>query len=699
MSLCVLLQVITMVLSAGQAAAGQEVFSGVLGTGARLGTAAAGGLSCPAMPGHVTGPGGAAIAAAGAAPAPGDAAQLPAAGSARSRDAGFNSTVLAIRSAPFLALVALRTTEDIVRFDVLDENGAVVESAARQYPGPDLVPGFEEPEKLLAEEAVVKLMKTHGLKKAAAEDPSTSRGFLLLLRPGNVGPSKGQLALVLVTGDGAVELDTFHPRSVVTVSRFIDPASTALVVSGQVEEPQAEEPVETKPDRRGYLLVHKLPASVKKLTNPAMAAAWAEAGDLFLAMQRYDDAGVALDKSLGLEVSAKALYQAALVHAHRGDWEKSAKRLGQLNELSTGEARVLQEAAAHVTLLRETRMRAMDINGSKAYSFKANAGFEGTSVWVKVKNADGKTVAMFKPTNSNTYHRGEVFTYQMAKLLGTEDLYPVSILVELDQKGCKKFNAALEGVTFKGPKDANRKKLMKRCASGKLEGVVKEWVPDFVFFSAISTSAKLQKHSIYRALQRTGAFPEKGKTQAVQTKTHLYKPDNCKEAVYKGVIEVEQLAKDLSDVLIMDVLNANEDRFPGANIEFHSLGKAVETKPCQFDFGPSRLFSLDNGATFKGTASNGFVDFTRRLKISRFRKETYDRLVALQQFIKGEGACPDFAKAYGIRSLDDLTRFLALDRGDSHPRRKKPFDLFATNLRNVLAYMKKFEKDTFAWFK
>ena len=82
-----------------------------------------------------------------------------------------------------------------------------------------------------------------------------------------------------------------------------------------------------------------------------------------------------------------------------------------------------------------------------------------------------------------------------------------------------------------------------------------------------------------------------------------------------------------------------------------------------------------------------------------FKRDTFNRLEAIQKFSKGEGPLPRFVAEQGIRTVEELSRFLALDKGDSHPRRKKPFDLFAANLNNVLKYMRKYDKDPFAWFK
>ena len=278
-------------------------------------------------------------------------------------------------------------------------------------------------------------------------------------------------------------------------------------------------------------------------------------------------------------------------------------------------------------------------------------------------------------------------------------MYPVNMLMTLDEAGCEKFVKALSDVKYKGMKERNRLKLIGVCKKEKkLEGTMKEWVQGFVFFGAISTRDKIKKHSILKFLDKGGPMPSTSKYLKVKQQTHLYKPDDCKEATYYGRLRESQLAKDLANLLLMDMLNANEDRFPGANIEFKSLGSVREASKCVFDFGDARLFSLDNGATFKGSYSNAMVDFTKRLPVTRFSKRIYTRLKAIAKFIGGSGRAPLCLRRWGITTVDELWEYVALDKGDSHRHRKQPWKLFETTLKATLKYIDSVGKDKRAWY-
>ena len=391
-----------------------------------------------------------------------------------------------------------------------------------------------------------------------------------------------------------------------------------------------------------------------------------------------------------------------------GDLERTALLLARLrlfkDAMDASNRLAKDDSKAHRALMTELEMReallaTMDLS-SKPWTFKAPKGFEGTTIWVKVKDAKGENVAAFKPTNGNTYHQGEIFTWRMAQLLDIEPMFPVTVRATLDKSGCDKLVASLNNVKYKGPKEQNRKRIIRACRDGELEGALKEWVHGFQFFGAIGKVDKLKKHAIHRHLTRKGARPKKGEDVHVTQKTRYYKPDRCKQGTYNGVIDQDLLARDLSDLLVMDVLNANEDRFPGANVEFKSIaGKVTEPKDCVFDFGPSRLFSLDNGGTFKGAAYRSWDDLTKTLKVSRFNRRTYLRLKALRRFVRGERTAPTFTLRFGLRSIEDLSRFLCMDRPDGHRNRKQaPFRLFKMNLKKIVEYMDKFEDDKYAWF-
>jgi hypothetical protein len=557
-----------------------------------------------------------------------------------------------------------------------------------EFDGVDKAPKFSA-SVLRKLDSAIKLTKDHKLSvmRSKAEDPG-GRGIVLRLL------SKEHIALVLVTASKERSLLEVPRSGEHTIHTYFESSGDRLVLAGWVD------PDGSGPDsRQGVFMLVGMPAKAGRMRDSQVEEALNREADALVDEGLFVEAAQTLGRLGRRRKSAESLYLSTVCLAHMQRWREAADFLDRLGKLDGKTATKKYAQALHMPLVREVQLRQVDINGDAEYTFKGSKGYEGTSVWLKIKDPSGKNIAVFKPTNGNTYHRGEVFTYQMAKILGTEELYPVTLLHTLDADGCRKFNAALEKVKYKGMKEKNRKRLMGKCEKGELEGAVKEWVRDFIFFQAIGKVEKLRKHSMFKHLIREKAHPTVGEKLKVKTVSRLYKPDHCKKATYKGRMDKARLAQDLSDMMVMDVLNSNEDRFPGANVEFKSVAGATEKEKCVFDFGESRLFSLDNGATFKGTASNAHADFKKRLKPSRFCRETFARLKAVNLFVKGETEAPDILKAWKISTLQELWVFLALDKGDSHKRRKEPFKLFASNLRTVLKRMSAFEKSRNAWFR
>ncbi len=598
-----------------------------------------------------------------------------------------NVLVLAMAADSSQVLLAEQKTESSITLRVTDRLGVTVETELVRFQSAESAPQFTA-EELSGLDKTRAILKKLNLKKAVRSFLAPDDKALVSLRF-----EKDGYHLALVTSAGENELLLLPARADFDIGSWFSPDGKTLYLAGWRDD-----------DGPG----DQSPAGVLQISPVTAEAALAPAridevllrdARLLLDGRRFARAAETVSRALDRNSSIDALELSARALAYAGKWKESAAAYQSLADSQEAPAKEALGRLQHSPLVREALLRNLDIGHDKSLAFKAAKGFEGTTVWVKVKDSTGRNIAIFKPTNGNTYHRGEVFTYQMAKILGLEEMYPVTILYTLDAAGCKKLEEALSETAYKGPKEGNRKLVLSRCRKGQLEGAVKEWVLDFQFYQAIGKSDRLKKSALFRHLTREGAFPEKGKMVKVTTKTRLYKPDNCKSATYTGDIELAGLARDLSDMLVMDVLNANEDRFPGANVHFKSLTTTREVKTCEFDFGESRLYSLDNGATFKGTYSNGFVDFTKRLKPTRFHRRTFYRLSAIADYVDAKRAIPFCLSTWGIGTREELTAFLALDKGDDHPRRKVPFSLFDSNLRAVLKVMRKLEGDSGAWFR
>jgi hypothetical protein len=122
-------------------------------------------------------------------------------------------------------------------------------------------------------------------------------------------------------------------------------------------------------------------------------------------------------------------------------------------------------------------------------------------------------------------------------------------------------------------------------------------------------------------------------------------------------------------MMVIDALVGNDDRFPGGNLHIRSryCTHEVGDDGTAVDFGDTRLFSLDNGATFRGSGpSHAMMDLKRY--VTRFDRDMVRRLEDLREILAGEGELPeelnflDFrtqragipAKDFLLRNIDEV---------------------------------------------
>jgi hypothetical protein len=124
--------------------------------------------------------------------------------------------------------------------------------------------------------------------------------------------------------------------------------------------------------------------------------------------------------------------------------------------------------------------------------------------------------------------------------------------------------------------------------------------------------------------------------------TRLYEP----LGTHQGYIAMWQLAEDLSNIMLLDSMTGQNDRFPGANLHYVAVdGEEEETgerrgRPI-FEMGDVRLLALDNGAAFHDQIGSGIRDLRGDIvggtRVERFEEETIVRLRALTRRLMGHG--------------------------------------------------------------
>jgi hypothetical protein len=261
-----------------------------------------------------------------------------------------------------------------------------------------------------------------------------------------------------------------------------------------------------------------------------------------------------------------------------------------------------ERAAAVYYEATESYLTALDLN-DPALKFKRLGGTTATN-WSVAK--DGRVVADLKCTSGNTDHHGAVIAYRLGRELGF-NIYPVAVYRKVDR--------SIDGT-----------KISQQCALKEWESVFTQyyWTRD-----TFASTDSPDKRSLGKALDCQSAKPEKDDEFLFSARSAYGdpKPKGAGRVPYSGRTSLLEATRDFSNMMVVDALIGNEDRFPGGNLFFRSVTTSHVERQDGIVFEDARLYSLDNEAAFKGQTPAS-THSARDLKtyVSRFDADMIARL-------------------------------------------------------------------------
>ncbi len=295
----------------------------------------------------------------------------------------------------------------------------------------------------------------------------------------------------------------------------------------------------------------------------------------------------------------------------------------------------------------EIEMAGFDVEGDGT-TFDLLSDFEGTSIIIRVREAGTRVkLAVIKTTTSNTRVEAELFAHRISTFLGFGELVPDVHPIALAGGGLIKLADLLDDVRYSDENKERRRRNVVRAARAASEngdvfmGAMKPWLTAFIFHSGLGHRESLGESDVMYYL-RAGRRQPTDEVIRLRQYTRLYEP----LGTHQGTITMWQLAEDLSNLMLLDALVGQNDRFPGGNLHFISVaGEEVEVgerrgRPI-FEMGEVRLLALDNGAALHDSIGSGIRDLrgdiVRGTRVERFERETLERLDALGRRLLGRG--------------------------------------------------------------
>jgi hypothetical protein len=253
----------------------------------------------------------------------------------------------------------------------------------------------------------------------------------------------------------------------------------------------------------------------------------------------------------------------------------------------------------------ERYLSTLDLNDD-SIEFERLGGTTATNWAVK---KDGKTVANLKCTSGNTNHHGAVIAYRLGREFGSR-IYPVAVYRDVDRR-------------------IGDRQVSEQCA-------LKEWDSVFTQYywtrDTFASTDSADKRRLIAALDCRQPGPSAADEFRYYARSAYGDPGipGTRRAPYVGTTSLLRAARDFSNMMVVDVLIGNEDRFPGGNLFFRSVTTAYSLADGTVTFDDARLFSLDNEAAFKARGPSS-THAARDLEnhVSRFDQAMIEDLRAL----------------------------------------------------------------------
>ncbi len=296
----------------------------------------------------------------------------------------------------------------------------------------------------------------------------------------------------------------------------------------------------------------------------------------------------------------------------------------------------------------------------------------------KRKKERWRNIAVMKTRSGFTYLQSEVGYYRLGVYLDL-NIFAVTIFRELQRTAIEKLVTDLEERSYSLEcKEKAREKLVGELRllllekKPKLRVILKEWLPLFKNFPSDGFTKLPKVFGFHEHLTKAGAQPP---DEVVEF------PARCrskKSRRYTARANVREMVMDISNLMVLDAVASQYDRWGGHNLHFRLTGggEFVEGEDGVRRGDHARILALDNGSAMRSETTRAFDHL--KAHVGRFDKDFVARVRDLQRWFKAE---PRVAR-----------KWLRIPRYE--------FKNLRRNLRTVLTYIDKQTRDNpRAWFE
>lgn len=285
-------------------------------------------------------------------------------------------------------------------------------------------------------------------------------------------------------------------------------------------------------------------------------------------------------------------------------------------------------------------MNTLDLEDpSIPFEYKAR----GTSIGFKFKIKGNFKKYKWVPRNSATNPEAQVVSYNLARFLKIGVSVIPSTYYQIQEKATQRFLEMLkEAKEVNKHRVENRVNLLEKIAKGEtLLGVITPKFEDiFAVDELVAGNTFNSKHELFNFLQAKNPQPSEDK---------LLKISENKTRILAG--SQLNLARQFSNMMIIDVLTGQWDRWSGGNLEVILEGKNPQDQKIkmvrfiQRDNGGAQMFDSDR------SIKNGDEKHKKTLKLfSRYDRNIINRIKIMKSLLSNSETQAEMINNLGLKS-------------------------------------------------
>ena len=289
--------------------------------------------------------------------------------------------------------------------------------------------------------------------------------------------------------------------------------------------------------------------------------------------------------------------------------------------------------------------------GKYTLQYKKPGGSSHQTLVIRV--SDGAAVGLWSAPNHATYIEGEIFAYNLARLLGRADWVGAGMRMTLTGKGLATARKANQPAETPKARACNKEHILTYMKANPhyITGLFKPFepgkkpdsIPEIV--DRVNQKRLNAKHFIVAMTSKNGPQPKNDEVFLSSAKTLSYKKMASGRADL-GHAKDTDLAKQLSFMTLVDALNSQRDRFGpyGSNLEAFLDSKG----------GVMTIAAVDNGGISDSANTSSLAYFLA--STTRFEREVMEKVIELDSFVKGQTS-----SFQGFRTVAELQEAIGLE--------------------------------------